>query len=122
MTHYLPIGHTIQDHDHSGEYTIKSVLGRGASTIAYLADYSDRSGYTSERILKEYYPISLDIARDSSGELIYAGSVTEKFIEGLAHYKAVELSKMICERERVSKTKHHHCNAYSTRITPVILM
>ena len=88
MTHYLPIGHTIQDHDHSCEYTIKSVLGRGASTITYLADYSDGTGYTSERILKEYYPISMDITRASFGELIYAGSVTEKFIEGLARYNS----------------------------------
>ena len=87
MTHYLPNGHTIKDPKLSCEYTIKGVLGRGASTIAYLADYSDGAGYTSERILKEYYPISLDIARGSSGELICAGSVAEKFIEGLARYK-----------------------------------
>lgn len=53
MTHYLPIGHTIQDHDHSCEYTIKGILGRGASTIAYLTIFSDGSGHSSERIIKE---------------------------------------------------------------------
>ena len=86
MTHYLPIEHTIQDHDHSGEYTIKGVLGRGSSTIAYLADYSDGSGHTSERIVKEYYPISLDISRDSCGNLICADDSSVKFNEGVTRY------------------------------------
>lgn len=88
MTHYLPIGHTIQDHDHSGEYTIKSVLGRGASTVVYLTDYSDRSGCVSERILKEYYPVALDIARGNQCELMCSSDSAEKFSEGLARYKS----------------------------------
>lgn len=88
MTHYLPIGHTIQDHDHSCEYTIKGVLGRGASTIAYLADYSDGSGCVSERIIKECYPSSISITRNNDGALAWAAHDAEKYEAALAYFIA----------------------------------
>ena len=88
MTHYLPNGHTIKDPKLSCEYTIKSVIGRGASTIAYLADYSDGSGLVSERILKEYYPYMLSVSRDDSGALICVENQMDKYRDRLARFKA----------------------------------
>lgn len=87
MTRYLPIGHTIQDPDHSGAYTIKGILGHGASTITYLTDYSDGAGHASERIIKEYYPASLNLMRDDCGNLEYSEESAGKFDEGMARYK-----------------------------------
>lgn len=87
MTHYLPNGHTIKDPKLSCEYTIKGVLGRGASTIAYLADYSDESGLVSERILKEYHPSTLSVSRDDNGALICVENQLDKYQDGLNRFK-----------------------------------
>ena len=86
MTHYLPIGYTIQDPESLCEYTIKQVLGRGASTIAYLTTYSDGSGYFADRIVKEYYPSFMEIVRDPNGSLRHESSDLDKYRAGVEQF------------------------------------
>ena len=86
MTHYLPIGYTIQDPESLCEYTIKQVLGRGASTIAYLTTYSDGSGYFADRIVKEYYPSFMEIVRDPNGSLRHESSDLDKYKAGVEQF------------------------------------
>lgn len=88
MAYYLSTGYKLNNHDLSGEYIIKKVIGRGASTIAYLADFKDASGRVSERILKEYYPSNLDILRDSNGVLLCAAEDLQKYQDGINRFVA----------------------------------
>lgn len=87
MTHYLPVGHKIKDRDRACEYTVKGILGRGASTIAYLTDFSDDSGFSSERILKEYCPSSITITREGDGALLCDECCFSKYQEGLVCFR-----------------------------------
>ena len=86
MTNYLPKGYKLNNKNHSGEYIIKKVKGRGASTIAYLADFKNSSGRVSERILKEYYPSSLNITRDSNGVLVCPEKGLNKYQDGIKRF------------------------------------
>ena len=63
MTHSLPNGYNIKNNACSTEYTVQKVLGRGATSIAYLTTVEDGT----ERILKEYFPIGLELTRNSDG-------------------------------------------------------
>lgn len=88
MAYYLSAGYKLNNHDLSGEYIIKKVIGRGASTIAYLADFKDVSGRVSERILKEYYPSNLNILRDSNGVLLCTAKDLQKYQDGIKRFVA----------------------------------
>ena len=88
MAYYLSTGYKFNNLDLSGEYIIKKVIGRGASTIAYLADFKDVSGRVSERILKEYYPSDLDILRDGNGVLLCTAKDLQKYQDGMNRFVA----------------------------------
>lgn len=87
MSHYLPIGYKIKDRNRMCEYTVKGILGRGASTIAYLTDFLDDSGCSSERILKEYCPSAITITREDNGALLCDESCFSKYQEGLVRFR-----------------------------------
>lgn len=86
MTEYLPIGYRLKLNSRPGEYIVTKVIGRGASTIAYLTDYVNQSGMHSERILKEFYPNHLDISRSDDGALVCAEKDLEKFVQRKARF------------------------------------
>lgn len=88
MTYCLSTGYKLNSHDLSGEYIIKKVIGRGASTIAYLADFKDATGRISERIIKEFYPSNLTIVRDNSGALLCAENDLQKYRQGISRFVA----------------------------------
>ena len=88
MTHHLPIGHPIKDLEQTVEYTILEVLGRGASTIAYLTIYSDESGCSYKCILKEYYPSFIELSRDADGSILYDKQFADQYQAGFERFKA----------------------------------
>ena len=79
MTNYLPQGYKLNSP--RGEYTIKSVLGRGATAIAYIASFDSGNGLISDRVLKECYPSYVNITRAESGDLICESRHEGKFGE-----------------------------------------
>lgn len=88
MANCLPEKYKLKFENRSGMYTIISVLGRGASTIAYLTNYVDEAGQVSERIIKEYCPYELEITRGENGKIICAEKDILKFEQGLERFKA----------------------------------
>lgn len=88
MAYCLSAGYKLNNHDLSGEYIIKKVIGCGASTIAYLADFKDVSGRVSERILKEYYPSNLEILRDGKGVLLCTAKDLQRYQDGINRFIA----------------------------------
>ena len=88
MTQYLPVGYKLNNQDYSGEYTIKKILGRGGSTIAYLTDYKSQDGRKTERILKEYYPQKPDVFRDENGTVICSEKNFDKYNDGMRSFIA----------------------------------
>lgn len=87
MINCLPKDYPLKFENRSGEYTVLSVLGRGASTIAYLTNYVDEAGQVSERIIKEYCPYGLNLVRDESGAIICAENDAFKYEQGLERFK-----------------------------------
>ena len=59
------------------KYTIKNMIGRGASTIAYLAECKS-NGVTTKCILKEYAPLSTEDFDKGKERFIAAGKVQNK--------------------------------------------
>ena len=47
-------------------YTVKSVLGDGATCVVYSAEYKDNSGYSHKVNIKECYPYNAIVSRDGS--------------------------------------------------------
>ena len=88
MTQYLPVGYKLNNQDCSGEYTVKKIVGRGASTIAYLTEYKSQDGRKTERILKEYYPQNIDVFRDENGTIICAEKNFDKYNDGMGSFIA----------------------------------
>lgn len=78
MNNCLNKGYELSFPERAAKYTIIDVIGRGASTIAYLA--SDESGI--EYILKEYCPHALHLERNSSGALLCSEKDRDKFERG----------------------------------------
>ena len=48
MAMHLPIGYELKFNNRPGVYTVVKVLGRGASTIAYLTSYDNGAGRLSD--------------------------------------------------------------------------
>ena len=79
MTTYLKKGDKLNSPH--GVYTIESVIGRGATAVAYIASYDNGHGLVSNRILKECYPTHLNITRRDSRELVCKANHELKFEE-----------------------------------------
>ena len=59
----LKIGDTLEMNNRT--YTIKSVLGDGATCIVYSAEYKDYMGYSHRVNIKECYPYNVNLVRDN---------------------------------------------------------
>lgn len=70
MTAFLPTGYRLTFQDHPGEYLISGVIGRGASTIAYAAEYYDGKNCPTNKIIKEYCPLNISLHRECDGNLV----------------------------------------------------
>ncbi len=77
MTNYLPNGYKLNSP--CGEYTIESVIGRGATAIAYIATFCNANGLASKRILKECFPAYLGLTREQDGRLCCEKKAESKF-------------------------------------------
>ncbi len=86
MATYLTPGYKNHNELHE-EYTICKVLGRGASTIAYLADYVAPGKMPAKRVVKEYCPAHMDIARLEDGSLQVNAGSKQHFDEGLHNFE-----------------------------------
>lgn len=88
MAMHLPIGYKLKFNNRPGVYTVVKILGRGASTIAYLTSYENEAGRLSDRILKEFCPQSIQIERDEFGTLSLSANQHEEFSRSLELFKA----------------------------------
>ena len=70
-----------------GHYQHLEAIGAGASCIAYRAEFVDGSGFTTDHLLKEYYPVSLHIARRPDGSLEPDSCEREKYEAGLYRFR-----------------------------------
>ena len=70
-----------------GHYQHLEAIGAGASCIAYRAEFVDGSGFTTDHLLKEYYPVSLHIARRPDGSLEPDPCEREKYEAGLYRFR-----------------------------------
>ena len=74
MDRYLPIGYELHLKDRAGKYIITGIIGRGASTVAYSADYLCDEGNCSKHIIKEFAPSYLSFQRTENGEMQFKAS------------------------------------------------
>lgn len=88
MAMHLPIGYPLKFNNRSGVYTVVKILGRGASTIAYLTSYDNGTGRSSDRIIKEFCPYSIPTERDDSGALSFDISQQDAFERALKQFEA----------------------------------
>lgn len=70
-----------------GHYQHLEAIGAGASCVAYRAEFVDGSGFTTDHLLKEYYPVSLHIARRPDGSLEPDAGEREKYEAGLHRFR-----------------------------------
>ena len=81
MIKTLSAGQEVNNEDRTERYTITDIIGRGASTVAYLAEL-DNGCYCSKRILKEYCPSYVLIDRTEEGKIIVSDKERERFENG----------------------------------------
>ncbi len=70
-----------------GYYQHLEVIGAGASCIAYRAEFVNSVGFTTDHLLKEYYPVSLHIERRPNGRLEPDVGGREKYEAGLCWFR-----------------------------------
>lgn len=70
------------------DYTIKSILGDGATCIVYSADYEDSTGNSHDVNIKECYPYNADIVRN--GQILVWASKEEQSVRLSAFGTAYE--------------------------------
>ena len=112
MTRVLPIGHPLRL---SGrEFFIKKVIGKGASSITYLAECDH-----TEHILKECNPLGIPMHRNQNGTLIPDTKLAgEKFLACLSRFKSgVEnqlLFRLTDDLKNTTSNIHDKYNANGT--------
>ncbi len=72
---------------HDEEYTIIKLIGRGANTMTYLAEYNSVKGMQSKCIVKEYCPASVQMFREANGSLSCSAQFVEKYEDGKKRFK-----------------------------------
>jgi serine/threonine protein kinase/tetratricopeptide (TPR) repeat protein len=86
MEKYLPEEYVLKFNNRPGNYTVVKVIGKGTSTVAYRAKYTDQDGLVSFHILKEYNPCYVNLTRDDDGTMICSESDRNKFDTGLSKF------------------------------------
>ena len=69
MDRYLPIGYELHLDGLVGKYIITNIIGKGASTVAYCADYYCDDGNCSKHIIKEFNPNYISFQRTENGKM-----------------------------------------------------
>lgn len=89
MDRFLPIGYELHLDGRAGKYIITDIIGKGASTVAYYADYYCDDRNCSKHIIKEFNPSYISFQRTDSGEMRFNASdesrvanATERFLSG----------------------------------------
>ena len=95
MTAFLPIGYKLAFQDRPGEYVITNVIGRGASTIAYAAEYHDGTGNHSMTILDDSYPI-----------MLICGKKLAETVEKIIYKKGITLVEFLDSLEQEYRTEN----------------
>ena len=83
---------------------IKEEIGRGASCLVYDAVYQDSIGIPHTIRLKECYPVSLAVSRNSEGDLTVEKEEEERGEEGKEKRKEKEEARLEQAKERFLKT------------------
>ncbi len=83
---------------------IKEEIGRGASCLVYNAVYQDSIGIPHTIRLKECYPVSLAVSRNSEGDLTVEKEEEERGEEGKEKRKEKEEARLEQAKERFLKT------------------
>ena len=74
MDRYLPVGYELHLNGRAGKYIINDIIGKGASTVAYCADYYCDDGNCSKHIIKEFNPSYISFQRTENGEMQFNSS------------------------------------------------
>ena len=74
MDRYLPVGYELHLNGRAGKYIITDIIGKGASTVAYYADYYCNDGNSSKHIIKEFNPSYISFQRTENGEMQFNAS------------------------------------------------
>lgn len=89
MDRYLPVGYELHLNGRAGKYIITDIIGKGASTVAYYADYYCNDGNSSKHIIKEFNPSYISFQRTENGEMQFSASdkirvanAKERFLSG----------------------------------------
>ena len=83
MNRILDIGHPLRLGNNEEPFIIKEILGKGASSVTYLAECNQ-----TEHVLKECNPLGLHMHRDDTGTLIPDTKLNEdKFKECLERFE-----------------------------------
>lgn len=69
MDKYLPNSYELHLNNRLGKYIITDIIGKGASTVAYSANYYDSEGNCSKHIIKEFNPSYISFGREENGEI-----------------------------------------------------
>ena len=89
MDRYLPVGYELLLNGRPGKYMITDIIGKGASTVAYYADYYCANESCSKHIIKEFNPNYISFQRTENGELQFdacdksrVANAKERFLSG----------------------------------------
>lgn len=108
MDLYYRVGQIITLGD-KGFYTIRTIIGRGSSSVVYLTDYADESGNVTEHILKEYNPKQHNLRRDETGFLSAVNETDSAlFTEGQLRFES-GMKKQL-ELRRCDELKNYTSN------------
>lgn len=89
MNRYFDVGFKFSVKERVGEFTIRELIGQGASCAVYRADFVDEYGNRTEHLLKEYNPKQINLFRDESGALhLERENDSASFEAGLHHFRA----------------------------------
>lgn len=100
MDRYLPVGYELHLNGRIGKYIITGIIGKGASTVAYCADYYCDDGNCSKHIIKEFNPSYISFQRTENGEMQFTTSdksrvtnAKERFLSGC--YNQIKIRNQI---------------------------
>ena len=100
MDRYLPVGYELHLNGRAGKYIITDIIGKGASIVAYYADYCCDDGSCSKHIIKEFNPSYISFQRTESGEIEFdtcdeniVTNAKERFLSGC--YNQIKIRNQI---------------------------
>lgn len=87
MDRYFEIGHRFRLAGIDGEYEVKEIFGKGASCIVYRTTFTNKNGFKTEHLLKEYNPSHLHVSRDEKGYLSVSKEELPAFADGMKRFE-----------------------------------